>query len=981
MRVYHFSIVVLFILLSSCSQKVQVQNTIKTNEKLSYKTFDNDPTALRLYTLDNGLKVYLSKNNDAPKIETFIAVKAGSTYDPKDQTGLAHYLEHMLFKGTSTIGTKNWQKEKVLLNEISNLYEKHKFEKDVEKKKLIYRKIDSVSNKAAEYAIANEYDKMISSIGAQGTNAFTSNEVTAYINKIPSNELDKWLAVESERFSELVLRLFHTELETVYEEFNRGQDNDNRKQYQAVLTALFPTHPYGTQTTIGIAEHLKNPSMKEIHNYFDTYYVSNNMAIIMVGDLDFDTTIKKVAASFGNMKPKQINKPQFAIEKPIVAPIKKEIFGPSAESVYLAYRTPGKKSKDTAILTLIDYLFTNSTAGLIDLNINSKQKAQSVSSYYSKKKDYGVFSFYGKPKQNQSLEEVVNLILNEIENLKSGNFDDWLIDAVINDLVKTKITQTENAKSVANAYLYSFAFENEWSNEVKLLEDIKQLSKQDVIDFSKTFFKDNYVVVKKRVGEDPNQVKVENPKITPITVNREDTSGFVNTFNKIPSTNLQVQTIDFNKAIDKDILSNGILFSSIENTTNALSTLILKFPVGNDYDRELKLAYTYLEYLGTNSFTNEEIKKEFYKLGINYSFSVVDDETNIVLSGLQENLSDGLELLLTYLNDLKPDEQSYENLISSFEKSRNNRLKSKSDILWKGLMSYSKYGENSRIRNNIPIEDLKEITPEHLIDKVAELFNFKPEVFYYGNNKEETVSGFESIYIQNFINEKGSLISPNKIANPYKEKETLGDVYFVNYDMVQAELLLVSKEEQYSLDKIALSMLFNTYFGSGLSSIVFQEIRESKSLAYSAMSRYSLASEKDKSNYLFAYMGTQANKLPEAVKAMKSLLNEMPLNSAQFEAAKSSVLKTLAAKRTTKTSIYYKYNALNKLGLNYDNSSEIYNKVKTITLSDLNDFFNKDIKNSKFDMMVLGNKKDIDFNTLEQFGEVKELTAEFLFNY
>ncbi len=227
----------------------------------TYESVSNDPTGLRLYTLDNGLKVYLSQNHDEPKIQTFIAVRAGSTYDPAESTGLAHYLEHMLFKGTSEFGTLDWETEKVYLDSIYQLYELHRAETDSVRKEELYREIDRVSLKASEFAIANEYDKMTASIGAQGTNAHTSNEETIYYNKIPANELGKWASLESDRFDELVLRLFHTELESVYEEFNRGQDEDARKLYYKVLEGLFPTHPYGQQTTIGTSEHLKNPSL------------------------------------------------------------------------------------------------------------------------------------------------------------------------------------------------------------------------------------------------------------------------------------------------------------------------------------------------------------------------------------------------------------------------------------------------------------------------------------------------------------------------------------------------------------------------------------------------------------------------------------------------------------------------------------------------------------------------------------------------
>jgi len=216
------------------------KETIHTDKNnYEYITVTHDENKVRIYTLKNGLKVFLAQNFDAPRIQTFIPVKTGSNNDPSDNTGLAHYLEHMMFKGTSKIGTQNWEKEKVLIDEISDLYEQHKAEQNPEKKKEIYKKIDEISQKASEFAIANEYDKIISSLGASGTNAHTWFDETVYKNNIPNNELEKWLKVEKERFTELVLRLFHTELESVYEEFNRSQDNDSRLVNDALMKALF----------------------------------------------------------------------------------------------------------------------------------------------------------------------------------------------------------------------------------------------------------------------------------------------------------------------------------------------------------------------------------------------------------------------------------------------------------------------------------------------------------------------------------------------------------------------------------------------------------------------------------------------------------------------------------------------------------------------------------------------------------------------
>ena len=278
-------------------------NAKKENQMIenNYEFVENDPLNARIYTLDNGLKVYLSSYDDAPRVQTSIAIKAGSKNDPADATGLAHYLEHMLFKGTDKYGSLDYKQEKVLLDKIEDLYEEYRTVDmtDTLNRDLIWRQIDSISGEAAKLCIANEYDKMLSGIGAKGTNAYTSNEKTVYINDIPSNQIEKWLKIEAERFRMPVFRLFHTELETVYEEKNRSLDSDGSKMFEGLMSGLFPNHQYGTQTTIGTINHLKNPSLKEIRKYFNKYYVPNNMAICMSGDFDYDEVINLIDKYFG----------------------------------------------------------------------------------------------------------------------------------------------------------------------------------------------------------------------------------------------------------------------------------------------------------------------------------------------------------------------------------------------------------------------------------------------------------------------------------------------------------------------------------------------------------------------------------------------------------------------------------------------------------------------------------------------------------
>ena len=941
----------------------------------AYESVSNDPTGLRLYTLDNGLKVYLSQNHDEPKIQTFIAVRAGSTYDPKESTGLAHYLEHMLFKGTSEFGTLDWEQEKVYLDSIYKLYELHRAEKDSVRKEELYRDIDRVSLKASEFAIANEYDKMTASIGAQGTNAHTSNEETIYYNKIPANELAKWAALESDRFDELVLRLFHTELESVYEEFNRGQDEDARKLYYKVLEGLFPTHPYGQQTTIGTSEHLKNPSLEDINDYFDTYYVPNNMAVVLVGDLEFEPTIKLVDETFGKLEKKEVEHPVLPKEENIAGPVELEVYGPNSESLYLAYRSAGAGSDDEKMLTLIDMILSNSQAGLLDLNLNQKQLVQRSASEVIFNNDYGMQLLSGTPKGGQSLEQVQELLLEQIELIKSGDFDEWMLDAVINDLKLSRLREYESNTALATAYYDAFIHRQSWEDRVRFLEELRKIYKRELVEFANRFYGDNYVVTYKRQGEDKNIVKVRNPQITPVMVNREAQSDYVTRFYGLPVEELKPVFVDFDAEIERKTLPNGLELSFVENPSNDLFSLNIIFDMGSDHIKKLGLAVGYLDYLGTDKLSAEDVRKEFYKLGISYGVSAGSERSYVSLSGLQESLPEGLKLLEDLWANAVADQESYDKFVNRILKARTDRKANKEEILWSGLWNYGRFGENSRLRNIFTAEELQAMDPNELVQLVKDLKSYQHRIFYYGNDLR---SAEKALNLHHVI-EKELAAYPEPVE--YEEIETGGRVHFVDFDMVQTEMVLLAKTDKFDAGKLARAQVFNDYFGYNMSSIVFQEIRESKSLAYAAFAGYSSASEKDNSDYTFAYLGTQSNKLPQAVEAMMGLMNDMPEVEQLFEASRNSTLKKIAAQRITKSNIFWTYESLKRRGIDHDNRKEIYEEVQKMNLSDLRDFFDSSIKGNDYTALVIANKKDIDLKALSKLGEVRELDVDYLFNY
>lgn len=938
----------------------------------NYEMVENDPSNTRIYTLNNGLKVFLAQNRDEPRIQAYIPVRTGSNNDPEDNTGLAHYLEHMLFKGTSKIGSYNWEQEKVLLQQISDLYEKHKLEQDPDKKVSIYKQIDSVSYIASQYAVANEYDKMISSLGATGTNAHTWFDETVYKNNIPSNELEKWMYIESERFSELTLRLFHTELEAVYEEFNRAQDNDFRLIHYALMKNLFPTSHYGTQTTIGTSEHLKNPSMVAITNYYNEYYVPNNMAVVLVGDFEFEPTIKMVDKYFGFYK-KAVEPDHYVANEPKLKGIKTvNVSSPSAERFQFAYRVGGSKTKDALLVQLMDMILSNRTAGLIDLNINQKQLAQSAGSNTQIMKDYTAHIFSGSPKKGQSMDEVKDLLLQQIEKIKTGDFDEWMITAVVNDLKKQWQSVLENSNALATTMYDSFIQERSWQETISELDEMSKISKADLMKFANDNYGDNYVIIYKNQGENKDLVRVENPGITPISLNRENESQFYKDFQKLTEKPIQPVFVDFDKSIKTETLK-GSKFSSIQNVTNDLSTVYYITEIGADNDKKLPLAMNYLNYLGTSKYSPEDLKKEFYKIGIDFGVNAGSERSFVSIRGLQENLNEGIKLFEHLMADAKADKEAYQNYVDKIIKSRNDAKVQKNSIQ-NALNQYAMYGPENRFRDQLSEAELRAIDPAELVQILKEFLNYPHQIFYYGKDASAAKKALEKYH--NFGN--GKKIPAAKV---YAQPMTDGRIFFAPYDMVQAEISLRAREDRFDKNLLTPSGVFNEYFGSGLSSIVFQEIRESKSLAYSAYSIYSNSDRHDKYNYVVAYVGTQANKLPQAVDALKELMNDMPKAENQFNNSKNAALKKIATRRYTKSGIFFYQLDLKDRDINYDINRDIYSATEKMTMRDLENFFNSHIKGKHFNVGLIGKKDNLDWEAVQSMGDVKELTLEELFGY
>jgi predicted Zn-dependent peptidase len=943
----------------------------------AYRYVTNDPMQTRVYTLSNGLTVLLSVNHKEPRVAVRIAVRAGSNTDPRDHTGLAHYLEHLLFKGTDRFGTLDWTKEKPYLDKIDGLYEEYNSTKDPVRRKAIYHRIDSVSGLASHYAIANEYDKMMADIGAQGSNAHTWVEETVYEEDIPSGAMDKFLAVQAERYRDPIFRLFHTELEAVYEEKNRGLDNDGVKMNEAMNATLFPTTNYGQQTTIGTIADLKNPSLKAIRAYYHRFYVPNNMAVIMAGDFDPDELIKKVDRAFAYMQPKPVQLYTPAPERDLTAPVVKTIYGPSAENVRIAFRTPAVNTRDAVVLDLIASIFSNDKAGLLDLNLNKQQRLQGSQAELEQYKDYGVLVFVGSPRQGQSLEQVRDLLQGQIALLKKGDFDDSLVKAIVANGKLSLLEGLQKNEARAVALMEGFIQHRDtlWDKDVAELDEQAGVSKQEIVSVANKYLKDNYVLLYKRKGEDKSIVKVDKPPITPVETNAGKQSPFVKAVQAMPVTPVSPQWLDFNTGIVRAKAGIAdVLY--VPNKENELFHLYYRLDMGSWNNRLLPMAAQYLQYLGTAKHPTDEISRAFYSIACAFSVNATTETTTISITGLQENFGRAVSLFEDVIRNCLPDSGALMALKDRLLKSRANNKLNKQAIM-QGLINYARYGAKNPFNSGLTGDEIQAMKPEDLTGILHSLLDYPHTIIYYGplavDSFTKTITALHRL-------PAAFTAYPEKVRFPYAEQSS-SQVLFADYDMVQAEICWIHNSGGYDVRKETVVDLFDNYFGGGMGSVVFQTLRESKALAYSTFAGYETPAKKEDPFYIVAYIGCQADKMNEAIDGMNALLNDLPVSEKGFELARTSEKKDIETQRYTGDEIIFAWLGARQKGLDYDERKPEYAALDGMTMNDVKQFHQQEIAGKAYTYCVVASEKKIKMEDLKKKGVVKVLSLQEIFGY
>ncbi len=932
-----------------------------------------DQMDTHIYRLDNGLLVYLTENHEEPRFYAEIAVRAGSKHDPADATGLAHYLEHLLFKGNRNLGSLDYGAEAPYLDRIVELYEAHFASEDPVERAAIYAEINATAQQAAQYAVPNEIDKLYNSMGASGLNAHTSNEETVYRVGLPSNRLRQWAEIESDRFVNPVFRLFHTELETVYEEKNRSLDNRGFIVYQALNDLLFPEHPYGQQPTIGTVDHLRNPSLVYIQDYFDTWYVPNNMAVFISGDIDIAETIALIAGKFGHWEPGKLPRIGPWNDPPVEGVRRTTVRYPGEEQVQIAFPTAPYAHPDREALILLDMILDNRTAGLINLNLNQQQRVAQAGSSPAFLVDAGYQLLYGVPKQDQTLAEVEQLLLEQIEIIKAGEFEDWIIPAIINDFARNEKAGLESNTARVLRMRDSFIRGVDWDYRVAELDRMGELTRDDVVAVANRYFGGDYVAVEQVNGQ--HEVPpVEKPVIDPVEIDPTRQSAFAARVLAMDYDPIEPVFVEADRDYRILDLAEGVQLYYAPNPLNDLFTLSINVDAGSEEMGKLSLSAALMDVAGSASLSNEDLQKQWYRMGSEFGFRVAENTSSFNLTGLDEQFEDSLALMLELVREPVSDENTLEQMKGIILKSREDQKQSPPAIA-RALYLYNRYGEESPMLESLTSEEIMQSGLEELLGLPASLLGYEQTIAYTGSLPLEDVAAILRRHLPN----DGDLQAPPEYR--FRQARDIGEteLYVVDQQTAQAQVRIEFADGVYDEGDSVLSSLYTSYFGSGMSSVVFQELREARALAYSAAARYAQGGRINDQNLMLGAIGTQTDKTAEALTAFIDLIDNMPVSTERFEETVNASLNRYRTSKLGFREVLQAVRGWERLGLEGDPRRQRYAELQRAGMDDLLEFQRQHVKDRAKLISIVGDLSVIDLAELEPFGRVQQVRVDDLF--
>lgn len=936
---------------------------------------------LKAFKLKNGLSVLVWEDETQPDVYGVVGVRAGSINDPEQYTGLAHYLEHVMFKGTDKIGTLNWAEEEPIYKQIIAKYDEMAEETDPAKKEAINKEINELTIQAGKVSISNEFSNLLESIGSKGVNAGTSFDYTLYYNSFPTYQINKWLELFSQRLINPVFRAFQPELETVYEEFNRGQDNPGRVMQDFMLGKAFEGHPY-SRSVIGLPEHLKNPRLGELINFYNNWYTPDNMVLILVGNVKTQEIANRIAATFGRLKqkpmPERKTYPDLDIKgrKQYTAKISPQ---PMVRLIYQG--VPVGHPDEKALSIALSLLSNNSSTGVLDkLTIDGELLYGGSGPIFFREQGrclvLGVPVYDENQRRYESNKSVEKKLLKAIETVANGQFDEWIIEAIKINLCREYDLALESNEERADMLFEAFIHEEELSTVLNYKEEIMAITVEDIKRVAKKYLSDNYLALYFEKGKEGKKEKMKKPGFKPLETPEGQQSMYAQQYKNLPIGTVNEEFMNFADIQIKQINDRSKLFYS-KNTENEVFTLTLKYGVGTREFPKLAIAADLMNNAGVmGAYEPQELKQEFSRLNVTNYVHADKNYLYITMNGYEGSLQEACQLLSRQILMPKLDEKQLRNIRGGILGSRQQR-KENVQTLSRALSQYITYQDKSMYIDELTDKQVLELQISELTGDINRASNYEAEIYYTGNMDFEKVYEILSNNLPLVANER-----PSKSPLPKElAKVTENTVYFLpNSDAEQAQLYFYFPMMDYNKDNDVASDAFFQYFSGGFNGLVTIEIREKRSMAYSSGATMINPELPGYPCQFYGSIGTQNDKAIDALTIFLGLMDNMPENPERIDNIKSYLRQEALSSKPNPRRKAQVFEYFKRMGYTQDPAAENLAKIDALTFDDIVKFYNENIKGKPIAIGVMGNPKEINMDELKKFGKVVRLNERRLFN-
>ena len=937
----------------------------------SYQSQAEDLNALKVkeYRLENGLTVWLNEDHSQPKVFGAVVVKAGAKDCP--DTGIAHYFEHMMFKGTDRIGTLDYESEKVLLDSIAMKYDELAMTEDTAARARLQKEINELSIRSSEYVIPNEFNRLINRFGGSGLNAATSYDATIYFNTFSPQYMVQWAEINSERLINPVFRLFQSELETVYEEKNMYGDFIGGQVMDTLMARYFGPHPYA-YPIIGSTKNLKNPRLTEMHKFFEDYYVASNMALILSGDFDAQQVMPILEKAFSRIRsgnaPKQ--------EKVMLPPfngretMKVKFPIPFIKAMGLGFRGVSANHEDQVALNIAVNLLNNSNGtGYLD-KLMVEHKLMGALAINESMNEAGILAVAIMPKLLiQSYSSAEKMVWDEINRVKNGDFSDEMFNSLKLEQKRQYASSLENIDSRATIMMNLFSQGKSWNDYLNEVARIESITKEDVVRVAQKYFSNNYLCVTKSTGKYPKD-NLPKPAFSPVVPRNADaSSSYAKQLEKIPEQQVAPRIIDFEKDVKTSKLTPLVTLYTTPNPLNDIFTLNISYGIGALEQPELMQLTNYLQLLGTESLSFEQFRSRLQSIGSTLAFDVTPDAFVMKVTGFDNHIDETMELVGDFIRHAKADDKKLRQIVDDAKVSEKAFFKS-GDNVASALLEQVKYGDQSRYLRKLSLSQIKKLKGKDMLAIYDKVRSVQCDLHYCGTLPVEKVIG---TIRQHLPLERTTIASNSPYYRELKQYDR-PTVFFIDMpDMAQSIVYGYVKGDPVD-DKASrhASRLFSVYFGGDMSSLMFQEIREFRSFAYRTSGRYQLPNHAHKgtAGSFTAMLSTQSDKTLDALGVLDSLIREMPLKPERVEAVKQTLVNRINNDYPPFRNLSEKVASTRMEGFDRDPAEEFLRDIATMDMQDISRFYREQISGRPVVYVIAGNRKHIDMKKLAEYGTI-----------